>query len=292
MNAFNPNPYREHLDREGFAHTKSAVLPSALIERCCERMNALAGNIHDRGRQPYRRWNVGHPTRIQKIDNAHVADHALFELVCHPAIAELAHAVTGARMLQVWSTQLLYKPAGGGDDGCVGWHRDTQYWKCWKGTLLTVTVALSPLSSENGAMRFVRGSHLWSNEDVHGNAYRQDLRNHGAAVREQFGMPWEEVALDLDAGALAVHHSRVIHGSGPNAGSTPRRSIAINLRAEDAVQVPDVPDFGMCDCLRNDVDFPVVFDDRAKLERPLATADYSDTHARSSAVRAPGSPQC
>lgn len=250
---------RDQLDRDGFAYTAPAI-PADLVARCCERMNALAGNICDRGRKPYRRWNVGHPTRIQKIDNAHVADNALFELVCHPAIAELARAVTGAKMLQVWSTQLLYKPAGGGDDGCVGWHRDTQYWKCWEGTLLTVTVALSSLSKENGSMTFVRGSHTWRNEDVHGNAYRQDLREHSGIVQQQFGMPWEEIALDLEPGALAVHHSRVIHGSGPNHGSTPRRSIAINLRAEDSTRVAGVPDYGMCDCLDNTIDFPVVWD--------------------------------
>lgn len=250
---------REQFERDGFAITDTPQIPADLITRSIERMNALAGGIYDRPGRPYRRWNVGHATRIQKIDNAHLADQTIFELVSHPAIAQLAAEITGAKMIQVWSTQLLYKPPQSGQDGCVGWHRDMQYWKCWRGTLLTITVALSPLSLTNGAVSFVRGSHRWQELDEHGNAYRQDLSAHRDVVEKMFGQPWEEQPLEAQAGALSVHHAQTIHGSGPNTEHDPRRSIAINLRTEDTEPIAGEPDFGMWDCLTRPAEFPVIY---------------------------------
>jgi len=256
-----PSSLRDSFEQDGFAVAGQPCIPAELIGRAIERMNALAGCVYDRGGRPYRRWKVGHPTSIQKIDNAHVADRTLFELVSHPSIGRLAAHVTGARRVQVWSTQLLYKPGGGGEDGCVGWHRDMQYWSCWRGGLLTITVALTAQSSTNGAVSFVRGSHRWPQADVHGNAYRQDLTAHRALVAETFGELWEEQSLEAPPGALCVHHAQVIHGSGPNTHREPRCSIAINLRTEDSMPVDGVPDLGMWDCLTRPADFPVIYGD-------------------------------
>lgn len=252
---------RAQFEQDGFTVTDAPRIPAELLARAIERMNALAGGIHDREGTPYRRWNVGHPTRIQKIDNAHLADQTIFELISHPAIGQLAAEISGARMVQVWSTQLLYKPGRSGQDGCVGWHRDMQYWRCWRGTLFTITVALTAQSAGNGAMSFIRGSHRWARPDRQGDAYRQDLARHQADMADQFEEPWDEQALAAPAGALCIHHGLTVHGSRPNTEAVPRRSLAINLRTEDSWPVIGATDFGMWDCLSRAADFPVIHRD-------------------------------
>src|SRR5437764_529973 len=65
-------------------------------------------------------WKPGDdPRKLCKIEMPQVANHAIMELITHPALGELAAEITGARWVQVWWVQLLYKPpeAEGGAAG-------------------------------------------------------------------------------------------------------------------------------------------------------------------------------
>ena len=68
-------------------------------------------------------------------------------------------------MVQVWWTQLLYKPpqAAAPTNTTIGWHQDRSYWGAWEegSELFTAWVALSDVTAESGPMKFVRGSHRW-----------------------------------------------------------------------------------------------------------------------------------
>ena len=53
----------------------------------------------------------------------------------HPDLGRWAARVTGASMVQVWWTQLLYKPpqpAEGEAELNIGWHQDRHYWRAWE----------------------------------------------------------------------------------------------------------------------------------------------------------------
>jgi hypothetical protein len=75
-----------------------------------------------------------------------VANRAIRELISHPALGALAAEVTGARRVQVWWVQLLYKPPTTGGQGgtSIGWHQDRHYWQVWEegSELFTAWVAL------------------------------------------------------------------------------------------------------------------------------------------------------
>ena len=153
---------REQFQQDGFYLTTS-VLPAELIERAIPHMEAVMMGEYEPGIPPHSRlWNPGEDShKIRKIDEAHMSDRTLYELFTHLEIGRWAAELMDARWIQLWASQLLYKPPGGRAAGHVGWHQDTQYWKYWQAgsEVFTAWIAVGDVTEDMGAMRFVRGSH-------------------------------------------------------------------------------------------------------------------------------------
>jgi hypothetical protein len=239
--------YRER----GFFIAPEAVIPRELIARVLPHCDAVAAGVYPTGVPPWRRWNVGSPVKVQKIDQAHLADDVIFALVTHPAIGAWAARVTGARRIQLWATQLITKPPGGGAQGNIGWHDDDQNWAFWRGEVLTLWLALSDVGADAGPMRFLPGSHRFPRDGDRGDAYCQDLQSQRASILR--GLPEAEIEPEVEAlmpaGGLSIHGRYTLHCSGENRSPLPRRSIAINVRTENSAPVAGVEDYGFCSFL-------------------------------------------
>jgi len=240
MNQILENPAieaaRETYQRDGFCLAPPLV-PIELIERALPRVDAVMNGQYQTGVAASPMWKPGDdPNKLRKIDQAHLADDTLFELITHPAIGRFAAQLTGAKMIQIWAVQLLFKPPGASTSGNVGWHQDQQYWANWwqQGSeVFTAWLALSDVTELSGPMRFVRGSHRWgllNQGDFFGGEH--DLQ------REQISVPageaWNEVPAVLPPGAFSFHHRFTYHGSGPNQLQQPRISFALHLRTENS----------------------------------------------------------
>lgn len=249
-------------DRDGFYVVPGPVLPPDLIQRVIPRMQAVMDGEYETGVAPLSRlWKPGDsPTAIRKIDDAHLSDRTILELVSHPSIGAWAAAVTGASRVQVWATQLLYKPPAGAAKGNVGWHQDYQYWQYWQPSseVFTAWVAVGDVSDDLGPMRFVRGSHQWGLLNG-GDFFVQDLEAQRAVLKKAGpGAAWDEVSGALPSGGVSFHHRLTIHGSGPNLSDRPRRSFAIHLRTERSVPTDGAQDIYVS--RRNDpTACPVIF---------------------------------
>jgi len=239
------------------------VIPADLVRRASEHMDAVMRCEYETKVPPHSRcWNPGDdPKKICKIDNAQLSDRTILELVSHPEIGRFAAEVTGAKMVQVWSTQLLFKPPGGdvaGFGGNVGWHQDYQYWPYWEGEVFTAWVALCDVAAELGPVKFVRGSQNWGALKG-GDFFGGDLEG----VRKKISLPadakWEEVEAVMPAGACSFHHKYTIHGSGPNLSDRPRRSFALHMRTEKSKRVPGAEDHGYTSHLDDPARCPVIF---------------------------------
>jgi ectoine hydroxylase-related dioxygenase (phytanoyl-CoA dioxygenase family) len=256
-----PDPAESYRER-GFFIVPEVVVPHALIARVLPRCDAVAAGQYETGVPPWRRWNVGSDVKVQKIDQAHLADDAIFALVTHPAIGAWAARVTGARRVQLWATQLLTKPPGGGSEGHVGWHDDDQNWQFWRGEALTVWLALSDVGPDSGPLRFLPGSHRFPPGGDRGDAYCQDLDRQQQAILQ--GVAREAIEPEVDVllpmGGLSVHHRLTLHCSGANRSAEPRRSIAINVRTERAEPAPGVEDYGFCSFLDHPRACPILYD--------------------------------
>src|SRR4029079_4628000 len=154
---------REQYELDGFI-TTDRLMEAELIEETIPHMDAVIAADYETGIAPHmRKWDPGDDeARLRKIDQPQLSDRTIQRLIASPSIGRAAAELTGASMVQVWGVQLLYKPAGGGAAGNVGWHQDQQYWLRWwtpDSEIFTCWLALSEVTEEAGAMRFVPGSH-------------------------------------------------------------------------------------------------------------------------------------
>jgi phytanoyl-CoA dioxygenase PhyH len=227
---------RKRYEGDGFLLRPEAVITKDLVRRACAGMEALRAGDYGTGVHPQPSyWNPGDDTaKLCKIEMPQVANRAIFDLVSHPRLGELAAEITGAEWVQVWWVQLLYKPpsSSGGAATNIGWHQDRHYWQIWEegSELFTAWVALSDVTAVAGPMRFVRGSHRWGLQAS--DFYGQDHESQRQAIQVPPGDVWEEVAAILPPGGVSFHHNLTYHGSGPNLAAKPRRSLAIHLRTE------------------------------------------------------------
>ncbi len=221
--------------RDGF-FLAPTLIPPELAARAALRMDAIVDGEYETGVEPHMRHfsDADPPDKIRKIDNAHLSDDIVYEVVSHPAVGRFAAELLDAKMVQVWATQLLVKPPAPDASrtlGNVGWHQDNQYWtQWWDGEVFTAWVAISDVTSRAGCMRFVRGSHDWGFLDQ-GDFFGGDLDGQRAAIAQD-GREWEEVAAILPPGGVSFHHRLTYHGSGPNLEPWPRLSFALHMRTE------------------------------------------------------------
>jgi ectoine hydroxylase-related dioxygenase (phytanoyl-CoA dioxygenase family) len=127
--------------------------------------------------------------------------------------------------LILWITRILCKPPVNGRE--VPWHQDGEYWPMRPLATCSVWIAIDPVSSVNGCMRFIPGSHK-----------RQELYRHHATDRKNLVLNLEldqdqfdessAVNVELEAGQMSLHDVRLIHGSLANASG--RRRAALIMR--------------------------------------------------------------
>ena len=225
-----------------YIHTES-ILSAATVAAAVAGMDALRRGEYDTGHAPRpSAWSPGDdPALLCKIEKPQIANRAIMELVKHPALAQMVAAVTGAKWIQVWWMQLLYKPpaqAAAQASVNIGWHQDRNYWTAWEESseLFTAWVALSEVGADAGPMQFVRGSHHWGLLEG-GDFFGQDLAALKRGLNLPVGAAWEEVVATMPSGGASVHHSLALHGSGPNQSNGPRRSFAIHMRAANSAPV-------------------------------------------------------
>jgi ectoine hydroxylase-related dioxygenase (phytanoyl-CoA dioxygenase family) len=254
---------RQQFQDDGFSIFSEPIVPLELVERANHGMDELIAGCYDTGEPPVSGWEPGSdPNQLIKIESPHFANHAIRELISHPAIGEYAAALTGADMVQVWWVQMLHKPpVQSGLANSVGWHQDRSYWTCWRegSELLTCWLALSDVTAESGPMNFVRGSHRWGLVEG-SDFFGQDNDDIKAGLDIPADATWEECSVIIPAGGASFHDRLTVHGSGANISAAPRRSFAIHLRTEKAEAEADITS-RLVRYLGDPVRNPVIFGD-------------------------------
>lgn len=177
-------------------------------------------------------WTALPATGLRKNDYASLHVTELSLLVAQPLIAATAAALAGTGTIRLWHDQLLRKPVDRpGTAANVGWHTDRQYWRsCTSESMLTAWVGFHDVDPAGGSVSFLAGSHRW---DVCGlDFFSQDLAALEAGITRQ-GHGLDVRPTRMKRGQVSFHHCRTVHGSGPNLGTEPRRSLAIHLQPGD-----------------------------------------------------------
>jgi hypothetical protein len=239
-----------------------ALFPPKIVAAAVVAAEAVAGGEADTGLMPrLRERETGdEPQKRVKIAEPHNASRTLRSLITSPEPWQVIAAVTGARMLQVWAVDLFIKRPEPTARANIGWHQDGPFAPYWKGDIFTVWIALSAVSPDTSPLRYVRCSHRLGPVGK-GDLFRTDLDLASAGLALPEGFAWTEVAVEVPAGGIAMHHRDTLHASGPNLSSRSRHSLAIRVRTDrcelvgNAAQVAHLDDRQLA---------PVVYDDRSQ----------------------------
>ena len=147
-------------------------------------------------------------------------------------ILDVVEDLLGTEDIKFFADQTMLKPGRHGSR--ISWHQDSAYWtRVEPPALVSCWVALDDVTTENGCMYMLPGTHKQGvvpflaeeREGVKGRLHVRDLDLSAA------------VPLTMAAGSCSFHHSCVIHGSGPNTTSSPRRAVISSYMRADSRHV-------------------------------------------------------
>lgn len=140
-----------------------------------------------------------------------------------PEILDLVESLIGPDII-LWGSQVFCKPASTGME--VPWHQDGEYWPIRPLETCSVWIAIDDVSVENGAMRYIPGSHSQRRLFPHMMSERNDLALN--RVLDPSCYDASTAAYDeLQSGQLSLHDVYLIHGSAANTSGKRRAGYAI-----------------------------------------------------------------
>ncbi|MDB5799501.1 MAG: hypothetical protein JWL63_440 [Rhodocyclales bacterium] len=160
---------------------------------------------------------IGKDTHLyRKIQGLESDDH-FAPLVKHPLFLAICAQQYGRHApVSIFRAMVMNKPAGQGT--VLPWHQDGgDVWALDRDPLVTIWVALDPATRENGCVEVIPGSHRLGL-----------LRSYGSTVLPEdvarYCPPEKVLPLEVPAGHAVLMHNWLIHRSGVNPTSGPRRA--------------------------------------------------------------------
>jgi phytanoyl-CoA hydroxylase len=116
----------------------------------------------------------------------------------------------------------------------TGWHRDIRYWSYTRPDLISVWLALGHEEADNGALKFIPGSHRIPLAPGQMDAL-DFLR---PEVPENQALFAKGVAPVLERGDVVLFHSKLFHAAGRNESGEMKASVVFAYRGKSNAPVP------------------------------------------------------
>ena len=223
---------------DGFYVSEEPIIREDAIEDAIAGASEIMSGVYDTGiAPPQSRWKPGDDQSIlRKINMPQVSSSSLRELVKLEEIGDFAHSVTGAEDIQIWWSQLIYKPPEQEDRiqlNEVTCHQDSTYEPDWSpdSHLFTIWIALSDVAEDLGPLQYLRGSHCLGalKKDI---SYFDRFEEIQETYNPYLDVRFEEITVPMAKGHISCHHRHIYHGSGPNKGLEPRIAVGVHLCAD------------------------------------------------------------
>lgn len=250
----------EAFDRDGVVLLKNAVSP-ALVESLREAVDSFkAAPRPEKAMSASRDLNFSPETPGEFWGETfcwRVFGKSPFrEAVLHSDLGPLAgQALRSSKVNHVFD-QLLVKEPGAATPTL--WHHDAPYWPLagdgrallagdWPGARCSIAsawLALDPVTSKTGAMRFVRGSHRWG-QRFSPVAFARDAKPYDTplpklpdidALLAQGDPKVQVMSFEYEPGDVSIHHGLLVHSAPPNTSAATRRRAYVTRWAGDGVR--------------------------------------------------------
>lgn len=169
--------------------------------------------------------------RPEALDTAHIVNNPTSPVTGNTELLDFALGNPALDLVQqligpdiiLWNTHLFLKPPGDGKE--VPWHQDGQYWPIRPLATCSLWIALDSVGEENGAMRYVPGSHSGR---VYSHHTDNDERLCLNQVLDEGQLPLHDAPLViLEPGEFSLHDVYLVHGSAANRSARRRSGFAI-----------------------------------------------------------------
>jgi phytanoyl-CoA hydroxylase len=154
---------------------------------------------------------------LRKIEQTRDFSNIFKNLAAHPKLISVVQNLIGEDLLLFRST-LMLKPAFHGS--AHAFHQDSAYWPMDPPSLVTVSMALTESTSENGCLQVIPGSHKWGMQEWGLIAQNTDKAQTNRDDIDTSGA----IEAPLKAGSVMIFHSLTVHGSGPNKSANARHT--------------------------------------------------------------------
>lgn len=171
----------------------------------------------------------------KQLIKSHLVSTWVNEVVRNARILDAVECILGPNIL-LWGATFFAKEPG--HSAHVGWHQDLLYWGLQPADgVLTVWLALTDAFEDNGAMQVILRSHQSGfrphrNKHDENNMLMSDQK--AELTDEDYG---NRMTVELRPGQFSMHHSMLLHGSGPNSSDRSRIGLSINYIAVDVIQL-------------------------------------------------------
>lgn len=211
--------------------------------------------------------------------NMHFLCRWMDDLIRHPKILDVIEDLIGPDILLYTSRFFIKEPR---TDAIAAWHQDSTYFGLRPFDHVTAWVALSNVTRAAGPMEFAVGSHIRGQLLQKSNVIKNSVNTAGQIICEWFDRSHTEFGA-LQPGQFSLHHTCVVHQSGPNNTDERRIGIALSyiptrvrhigsmrmpaclVRGKDDyghfdLQPPPREDFGTTETRRHDTSFKAYVD--------------------------------
>ena len=164
---------------------------------------------------------------VRRIKQPHSFDNIFKELLFYPSVIEKVKSLLG-KNFRLHNGKMNLKSPSAGD--LVDWHQDWAFYPHSNDDVLAVGIMLDDMTSENGTVLFVPGSHKGKIYNHHHNGYFAgaiDLEKEKIDLNNMFEVIGK-------AGSITIHHARLLHASKPNNSNSMRRFLLWEFAANDA----------------------------------------------------------
>ena len=189
-------------------------LPQPLLARLRSGLESVLASYTDVAQE-----DLANPHMIPPVQGGDV--NPFMEAARHPALLDMLEQIVGPDLI-LWITRILCKPAVKGRE--VPWHQDGEYWLMRPLATCSAWIAIDPVSTANGCMRFIPGSHRRQELYRHHQANRDNLVLNLELDQDQFDEA-DAVNVELEPGQISLHDVRLIHGSLANTSGQRRAAL-------------------------------------------------------------------
>ena len=152
----------------------------------------------------------------------HLCFRRSYNFTFNPRILDVVEDLIGPNILS-FASRFWIK--GAQDGSHVTWHQDSAYFGLEPNELVTVWLALTDSTPENGCVRVIPGTHTG---EIYSHVETYDEKNLLARGQSIEKIDDSGAAdLVLKAGQFSCHHERIVHGSNPNETDAMRIGVGI-----------------------------------------------------------------